>query len=359
MKKLNVAIIGQGRSGRDIHGAYFKSADNTKYNVVAVVDAIEARRTRAKEEYPNATVHADYTELFGRTDIDLVVNSTFSQQHAAITIDLLNNGFNVVCEKPFAKTYEDGCRMVNTAEKNGKMLNAFQQSRFAPYFVKIREILASGILGEVIEIRSTFGGFARRWDWQTSLDHAAGNVRNTGPHPLDQALALLDFADDISVYSKLACYNDFGDAEDYAKIILTAPQKPLAELTISSYDGYAQPIYIISCKNGCLKSTANKIEIKYFDPKTAPEQKHTVAPLEKEDGTPAYCSETLDWKTETFEVNGSVFTKGTDSYYNMIYDYLVNGKEMEVNPYQVLKQLKIIDLVHAQNPLTIKPELRK
>jgi antibiotic biosynthesis monooxygenase (ABM) superfamily enzyme len=38
---------------------------------------------------------------------------------------------------------------------------------------------------------------------------------------------------------------------------------------------------------------------------------------------------------------------------------LVNGKEMEINPYQVLKQLKIIDLIHAQTPLTIKPELRK
>jgi len=109
MKKLNVAIIGQGRSGRDIHGKFFKSEANTKYNVVAVVDEIEARRVRAKEEFPDATVHADYTELFGRTDIDVVINSTFSQQHAEISIDLLNHGFNVVCEKPFAKTYEDGC----------------------------------------------------------------------------------------------------------------------------------------------------------------------------------------------------------------------------------------------------------
>ncbi len=38
MKKLNVAIIGQGRSGRDIHGVFFKGELNTKYNVVAIVD---------------------------------------------------------------------------------------------------------------------------------------------------------------------------------------------------------------------------------------------------------------------------------------------------------------------------------
>ena len=51
MKTLNVAIIGQGRSGRDIHGAFFKSEANTCFKVVAVVDEIEYRRERAKEEY--------------------------------------------------------------------------------------------------------------------------------------------------------------------------------------------------------------------------------------------------------------------------------------------------------------------
>ena len=50
MKKLNVAIIGQGRSGRNIHGTYFLSEDNKYYNVVAVVDALEHRRERAKKE---------------------------------------------------------------------------------------------------------------------------------------------------------------------------------------------------------------------------------------------------------------------------------------------------------------------
>ena len=79
MKKLNVAIIGQGRSGRDIHGAFFKSEYNEKFNVIAVVDAIEERRIRAKEEW-GCDIYADYRELFGRTDIDLVINSSFSHR---------------------------------------------------------------------------------------------------------------------------------------------------------------------------------------------------------------------------------------------------------------------------------------
>ena len=101
MEKLNVAIIGQGRSGRDIHGLYFRSENNTHYEVVAVVDKLEHRRKRAVEEY-HCDVYEDYRELFGREDIDLVVNSSYSCDHYPITLDLLNHGFNIVTEKPFA-----------------------------------------------------------------------------------------------------------------------------------------------------------------------------------------------------------------------------------------------------------------
>ena len=49
MKRLNVAIIGQGRSGRDIHGHFFKSENNKAFDVVAVVERDARRRNRALE----------------------------------------------------------------------------------------------------------------------------------------------------------------------------------------------------------------------------------------------------------------------------------------------------------------------
>ena len=63
MKKLNVAIIGQGRSGKDIHGRYFRSEDNTHYTVKYVVDADEFRRGVAEEIYPGCQTFARYEEL--------------------------------------------------------------------------------------------------------------------------------------------------------------------------------------------------------------------------------------------------------------------------------------------------------
>lgn len=355
MKKLNIAIIGQGRSGRDIHGKFFRSEQNTKYNVVAVVDAIEHRRNRAKEEY-GCDVYADYRELFGRDDIDLVVNSSFSHMHVPISIDLLEHGFNVVCEKPFAGSYEEGAKAVAVAKSTGKMLNIFQQSRFAPYFVEIQKILATGKLGEPIQFTVNYSGFSRRWDWQTALDYAAGSVRNSGPHPLDQILALLDFPkfETLNIFSKLRTVNTFGDAEDYGKIIITAPDKPLMDLEVSCCNAYAPATFVVSCQYGSIRATHTAVDYKYYNPETAPARELVLAPLEKEDGTPAYCSEKLDWTEEHIDIKGDVFSDAVGSYYDMIYDYLVNGKEMEITPEQVLLQLQIIDQIHAQNPLPVR-----
>ncbi len=353
MKKLNVAIIGQGRSGRDIHGKFFKSDLNTKYNVVAVVDAIEERRIRAKEEW-GCDAYADYRDLFGRTDIDVVVNSTFSHMHADVSIDLLEHGFNVVCEKPFGKNYEECDRVVKAYEKSGKMLNVFQQSRLAPYYTKILEIINEGKLGRPIQYTIAFSGFARRWDWQTYQGYNGGEVRNTGPHPLDQAINILGFDSDITVFSKLDRVNTFGDAEDYAKIILTAPGKPLIDIDLSKCNAYAGPMYVVHCQYGSLKATANAIDYKYYNPETAPEQKLTIEPLFTEERTPAYCSEQLEWTEEHIDVTGDAFNVAVQRYYDMIHAYLVDGKEMEITPYQVLKQFQIIDQIRAQNPLDTK-----
>jgi predicted dehydrogenase len=350
MKKLNVAIIGHGRSGRNIHGSFFRSDLNEKFNVVAVVEALEERRIRAKEEL-NCDVYADYRELFGRTDIDVVVNSTFSHMHANITIDLLEHGFNVVCEKPLGKSYEECDRIVKAYEKSGKMLNVFQQSRFAPYYTELLKIIESGKLGRPVQYSISFSGFARRWDWQTYQGYNGGEVRNTGPHPLDQAINILGFDSDITVFSKLDRVNTFGDAEDYAKIILTAPGKPLIDIDLSKCNAYAGPIYVVHCQYGTLKATMRSIDYKYFDPETAPKQKLTLEPLCGDNRTPAYCSETLDWIEEHVDVEGTVFTVAVKKYYDMIYDHLVHGKEMEITPYQVLKQFQIIDQIRAQNPL--------
>ncbi len=64
MKKLNLAIIGQGRSGRDIHGAYYRSERNAYFNIKYVVDLDARRREEAPTLYPGCIALSDYRELY-------------------------------------------------------------------------------------------------------------------------------------------------------------------------------------------------------------------------------------------------------------------------------------------------------
>lgn len=350
MKALKVAIIGQGRSGRDIHGAFFKT-DQRLFQVAAVVEQLEDRRCRAAEEF-GCDTYADYRELFGRTDIDLVVNATFSYEHADITIDLLNHGFNVLCEKPCAKTPQQVQRMIDAAEKNGKMFAIFQQSRFAPYFEQVKKVLASGVLGRPVQISIAFNGFARRWDWQTCQDFVAGNLYNTGPHPLDQALNLLDCEGMPEIFCKMDAANVFGDAEDYVKLLMTAPGKPVVDLEISSCDAYPSFTYKIQGTRGSLCGSQTEMSWKYFLAEEAPEQQLIRTPLMDENGYPKYCSEKLIWTEQRWTSDGPrTFTYAVKKFYTMIYHHLVDGSPLTVTPRQVQQQIAVIQRCHELNPM--------
>ena len=350
MKKLNVAIIGQGRSGRDIHGRYFLTEHGKeRYNVVAVADKIAARRERAVQEY-GCDVYEDYRELLKRSDIDVVVNSTFSYLHYPVTIDALRAGKNVVSEKPFSKFAIECEDMIRTAKENNVTLTVFQQSRIAPYFTRICEIIDSGKLGEIAQITIHFSGYSRRWDWQTSRRFYGGCLLNTGPHPMDQALHLLNTGEMPNVFSVLKRINSAGDAEDYAKVILTAPNRPLIDVEISPADAYNDFTYRIHGSRGSLTATLSKIKWKYFDEKPMPEL--TLEPLTGADGlSPAYCSEKLNWNEFEEDLTGSPFDYAPTKYYENLYDHLVNGADILIKPEKIVQQIRVMELIHAQNPL--------
>lgn len=353
MKKLNVAIIGQGRSGRDIHGAFFRSESNEHFNVVAVVDELADRRERAKEEY-GCDVYASHKELYGRTDIDLVVNSSYSHLHYPVTMDLLTHGFNVVVEKPFSAHVEECEAMIRAAEENGRMLCVFQQSHFAPYYRRIREIMDSGVLGRIVQVSINFSGYARRWDWQVSQRYHGGHLRNTGPHPLEQALDILDSDELPAIHSRLDSVNSFGDAEDYAKVLMLMPGKPVIDIEISSSNAYSDYTYLVHGSRGSLKATLSHVSYQYFKEEEAPEQHFTLEPIRQPDGTPAYCGETLNWHKFEEDLTGSAFDFAVKAYYENIYNHLTNGEELVIKPKKIAQMAAIFEEVHRQNPMPIR-----
>ena len=355
MKKLNLAIIGQGRSGRDIHGKYYLSADNLYFDVKYVVDEDADRRAISEARYPGCKTFADYRALFACEDIDLVVNAAYSQYHYSITKELLQHGFSVLVEKPFAKTGDQCRELMAIAQEKNVVLAVFQQTFLAPFYVQAKALAESGKLGRILQVDLRYSGFARRWDWQTLQKKLAGSVYNTGPHPIAMALGFLDFDDKTRVaFSKLDLALTSGDAEDYAKIILSAPGRPVIDMEISSIDAYNDFNLKIQGTRGTFKSTPGAYTMKYIVDGENPERPVQETFIHDDNWRPLYCWEQLNAHEEQGNYTGNAFDVGTKAIYESVYRAITEGAPLSVTCEMAAQVIDVIDTVHAQNPLPVK-----
>lgn len=355
MKKMNIALIGYGRSGRNIHGKFLRSEDNGFCRVVCVVDADAGRRQLAASEFGCETL-TNYTELFGREDIDLVVNASYSDEHYAISKDLLQHGFHVLSEKPFGRSYYECNDLILTAKKNNVLICAFHQTLINPMFLKIKEIIASGKLGEIFQINLKYSGFARRWDWQTLQSRCAGGIYNTGPHPIGQALDLIGWPADVKVaFSNLRTILTSGDSDDYGKIILTAAGKPTVDIEVISADAYASDyVFKVFGSKGTLMANNVTYKMKYIeDFGVYPERPVERNFISNEKGEPVFCSEKLQFTEVEEKVEGSSFDVAVLNFYQMLYRAILEGAKPEITPEMAAQVIGVIEACHAQNPLPV------
>lgn len=362
-KTVRVGIIGQGRSGWSIHADYLRT--DPRFRIVAVADPMTIRLEFA-EKTLGCETHADYRDLLAREDLDLVVNATLSHQHVPITLETLRAGHAVLCEKPLCSKVRDVDTLIATAKRAGKLLAVFQQARFAPYFECVQRVIRSGVLGRIVQVSIRFNGFSRRWDWQTLKECNGGNLMNTGPHPLDQALVLFgEGMPNVTCLMDRTREGSFGNAENHVKLLLTGEGHPIIDLEVSSCCAFPFFTYNVYGSRGGLQASSTSAEWKYFKPSEAPRQKLLRAPLADADGRPIYPVETLTWHTGKWpDADGDASRSGatysaaaaptlggmTGRFYDGLYKTLTRGKALEITMEQVRRQIAVIEEAHRQNP---------
>ena len=355
MNKLNIAIIGYGRSGCDIHGAFLRTPENDICTVKVVVEADPARAAAAREHFGCETV-SDYRELFGRTDIDFVTNASYSDLHYPITKDLMEHGFNVLCEKPLCKTPEMVQDLIDTAAANHVRFTIFHQYKFNDYFIKMKELLAKNVIGQVKLVRACQNSFARRYDWQTLLYRDAGSMRNNAAHSIEQIMDLAGSDEMPRITSHMDIWNSVGDAEDYMFCRMHYSNGVIYEMEVNPSDAYAgeQPLFKIFGDHGTMKVYNQKIVYKYFVDGEVPAPVLDHASLHKSDGSPAYCNNALVWHEEEIALEADVwnsFTRCSNRFYHAWYETLVNGAELFMKPEHIKAQIAIFNEIERQNPL--------
>jgi|DewCreStandDraft_5_1066085.scaffolds.fasta_scaffold00030_244 UDP-N-acetylglucosamine 3-dehydrogenase len=172
------AVIGLGRIARLHTHGYRQIPEIT---VVAGADiSDEARRTYA-ETYGVPALYADYRELLAREQPDIVSICTWPPLHAEMTVAAAEAGVKaIICEKPMTTHLADADRMLAACRAAGTFLLINHQRRFQAQHVKAKELLKSGVIGQLVEVHATVGGEIEgqaKTDILTSADHAIDLIR--------------------------------------------------------------------------------------------------------------------------------------------------------------------------------------
>lgn len=195
-KKLKIGIIGCGGIANGKHLPSLSALKND-VELVAFCDIIPERAEKACKEYgvEGAKVYTDYKELLADKSIDVVHVLTPNRAHAEVSIDALNAGKHVMCEKPMAKTAADARRMVEAAKQSGKKLTIGYQHRHKPQSRYLKQVINRGDLGEIYYSKAL--ALRRRGtpNWGVFLneyEQGGGPLIDIGTHSLDLTLYLLD-----------------------------------------------------------------------------------------------------------------------------------------------------------------------
>ncbi len=342
MDQIGVGIAGLGRSGWNIHARLLDGLRD-QYRIVAVTDPDAGRMEEAKERFGCRTC-ASYDDLIADDDIELVVVATPSHLHADYTIAALYAGKGVVCEKPMATTLADADRMIAVARETGQLLTVFQNRRYSPDFVKVREVIESGILGRIVMIHITVAGFGRRWDWQTLKKYGGGSLNNTGVHFLDQALLLFGEAEP-QVFCHMERTLTLGDAEDHVKLILYADGAPMIDLEVTSACAYPPNLWNVLGTRGGLTGDMSNLRWKYVLPEEMPPRELDPHPTPDR----SYNHDELVWHEETWQA-----PKGAAPWANFyldLYQTIRNGQPLAVTPQSVRRTMWVIEKCHEMSPV--------
>jgi predicted dehydrogenase len=151
-KDFRWGIIGTGGIAR----TFARDLTFTQGHVVAAVGSRELPKAETFAQEFNAAPYGSYEELVHQ-ELDGVYVATPHPMHAPNTILALENGKPVLCEKPFAVNSRESAAMIETARRNNRLLVEAMWSRFLPPYRKIRELLESGIFGEIISVSADHG----------------------------------------------------------------------------------------------------------------------------------------------------------------------------------------------------------
>ena len=144
---IGIGLVGFGYWGPNL-ARNFSTLDGCR--LAAICDLDKNRREAAQRAYPSTTVTADYAALLAQPDIQAVVIATPVAHHFRLAMAALSAGKDVLVEKPFTQTSEQGRQLIGQAERMGRIIAVDHTFLFTGAVLKIKELVDRHELGDLL-----------------------------------------------------------------------------------------------------------------------------------------------------------------------------------------------------------------
>jgi predicted dehydrogenase len=213
--KVKIGLIGLGNIGRT-HIRYLSTMDNIE--LVGVCDIAQEKADQFAKDC-KTTAYYSHTELFDQSGLEAVIIAVPHYDHTPISIEALERGLHVLCEKPLAVHVNDAKKSIAAYEeakqKNPKvMFGIMFQERTLPFYRKLKDIVESGELGRLTRVTWINTAWFRSQSYYDSGDWRAtwageggGILTNQCPHTLDMYQWLFGLPARISAHAHIGKYH--------------------------------------------------------------------------------------------------------------------------------------------------------
>ncbi|MDR1809771.1 MAG: Gfo/Idh/MocA family oxidoreductase [Prevotella sp.] len=232
-EKARLAIIGTG--GRGLFHLN-NLLDMPEAEVVALCDIYRPNLNKAAELAPSAKSYDDYRKLLENPDIKGVIIATPLNSHAPITIDALNAGKHVFCEKAMAYTMDDCKRMYDTWKTSGRVMIIGQQRLYDPKYIKAMEMIHSGEAGDVVNVRNYWfrnnnwrretpdPSLERQINWRLYREYSHGLMTEFACHQLQNGTwAMRLLPEKVMGHGSIVYWKDGREVFDNVSVIYSYP----------------------------------------------------------------------------------------------------------------------------------------
>lgn len=192
MKQINWGFIGCGEVTEKKSGPAFNEVEGSQ--VVAVMSRNENKARSYAERHHVRKWYTDASELIEDPDVNAVYIATPPSSHATFAIMAMRASKPCYIEKPLAASYNDCIRINRISEQTGVPCFVAYYRRYLPYFQKVKEIIESGTIGNVVNVQVRFSVPPRDLDfqsgkempWRLQPDIAGGGYfYDLAPHQID------------------------------------------------------------------------------------------------------------------------------------------------------------------------------